>query len=49
MVETKKSRPPINSVEIIEVIRVEVLHGRGTEEDIYRTATEYWSKDGEPL
>lgn len=39
----------IRSVKLEEVIEVEVLYGVGTEENPYRIAAEYWSKEGELL
>jgi hypothetical protein len=40
----------INSVAIIEVIRVEITAGTGVDEtDVLRPAFQYWSKNGELL
>ena len=37
------------SAEVIEVIKVVSVAGKGTEEDPGRIITEYWSTDGERL
>ena len=43
-----KARTP-ESVEVIEVVRVEALRGAGVEGDVARIVTQYWSKDGRLL
>jgi hypothetical protein len=40
---------PTRSVKVIEVVRVEVVIGDGTETHPYRTLTQFWSVDGELL
>ena len=39
----------IKSARIIEVIELDVLIGKGTDDDPNRIQKEYWSKDGELL
>lgn len=43
--ETRTTR----SAKLVEVIEIEVLYGVGLEENPYRIATEYWSKEGRLL
>lgn len=37
------------SAKIVEVIEVKVSKGKGTDKDLMRIITEYWSKDGKLL
>lgn len=40
---------PLLSAEVIQVIRTTVFRGKGTDEDVMRHATQYWSLDGQLL
>ncbi len=50
MEDNKTARPRgTDSAKIIEVIETKSIRGAGTDEDICREVTQYWSLDGELL
>lgn len=37
------------SAKVIQVIEVKIFRGKGTEQDMHRIVTQYWSLEGELL
>ncbi|KKL57922.1 hypothetical protein LCGC14_2230580 [marine sediment metagenome] len=44
MIKCRAGTPSM--AKLVQVIQVETLRGAGTEDDVARLVTQYWSKDG---
>ncbi len=47
--QTISNDGPVRGAHVIEVIQIQALRGQGTEADVFRIVTQYWSLDGQLL